>query len=196
MGTHSGTMSVRTVAGLVLGAILMAGCSSSAGTGAPSSAAASTAATPASATAGKPDAAALAVSAAACLRQHGLDMPDPSLGPNGQLGWNVQALGKVPQSVQQAAMQACASQIAAAQSAAGPGHLAAAVDAGVKYAACMRQHGLASFPDPNPANGFFTGSAGLKANGIDPQSPEFQAANRACATFRAAWGAAAGQVGG
>lgn len=48
----------------------------------------------------------------------------------------------------------------------------------VKLAHCMRAHGEPKFPDPN-SNGirFSPGS------GIDPDSPQFQAAQRACAEY-------------
>lgn len=48
--------------------------------------------------------------------------------------------------------------------------------AGVKFAACMRSHGVPTFPDPGASGGiqFSTGS------GIDPQSPAFQSARSAC----------------
>jgi len=44
----------------------------------------------------------------------------------------------------------------------------------VKLARCMRSHGVPGFPDPT--------SSGLNLNGssVDPQSPQFQAAMKAC----------------
>jgi hypothetical protein len=47
---------------------------------------------------------------------------------------------------------------------------------GVKYSACMRSHGLPSFPDPN-AEGLVTTDA---STGIDPNSPLFEKAEAAC----------------
>lgn len=46
------------------------------------------------------------------------------------------------------------------------------------YAACMRGHGVASFP--NPVGGHITLTP---ASGIDPTSPAFQAASKACAAL-------------
>jgi hypothetical protein len=48
----------------------------------------------------------------------------------------------------------------------------------LKLATCMRAHGVAKFPDPG-ANGSLLISS---SSGIDPQSPEFQAAQKACAS--------------
>jgi hypothetical protein len=47
---------------------------------------------------------------------------------------------------------------------------------GAKYAACMRKHGVANFPDPN-GQGVITIHSGM---GIDPGSPAFQSARSAC----------------
>ena len=49
----------------------------------------------------------------------------------------------------------------------------------LKVSECMRQHGVSGFPDPT----FGGGGAQLqlsKTSGIDPQSPAFQAAQKAC----------------
>ena len=44
------------------------------------------------------------------------------------------------------------------------------------YAACMRRNGEPNFPDPNAQGQLSFGSA----NGIDPGSPQFQRAQKAC----------------
>jgi hypothetical protein len=46
---------------------------------------------------------------------------------------------------------------------------------GLKFAECMRAHGVSNFPDP-PAG---SGGGPVKLN-INPQSPQFQSAQRAC----------------
>ncbi len=43
----------------------------------------------------------------------------------------------------------------------------------LRYAACVRSHGVPNFPDPS--NGFLSVPAGL-----NPNSPQFQSANQAC----------------
>jgi hypothetical protein len=59
---------------------------------------------------------------------------------------------------------------------------AAMRDKEVKYSQCMREHGIKNFPDPQPDGGML-----LKAGpgtGIDPDSPQFKAAQRACAKYQ------------
>jgi hypothetical protein len=51
----------------------------------------------------------------------------------------------------------------------------------LKFAACMRSDGVPDFPDPVLVQG---GTAvGFRTGGIDENSPQFQAAERACAKF-------------
>jgi len=46
------------------------------------------------------------------------------------------------------------------------------------FSRCMRAHGITAFPDPN-AQGGIALNAG-PGTGLDPKSPQFKAANRAC----------------
>jgi hypothetical protein len=50
---------------------------------------------------------------------------------------------------------------------------------GVKYADCMRSHGVPTFPDPSPGGGF-----PLRTSGIDLRSPAYTSAYRACAALQ------------
>lgn len=52
----------------------------------------------------------------------------------------------------------------------------------IKFAACMRKHGLPEFPDPN-AGGSFMLSPGSDG-GIDPSSPQFQSEQKACQSYQ------------
>jgi hypothetical protein len=47
----------------------------------------------------------------------------------------------------------------------------------LQLARCIRAHGVPSFPDPSPAGGLTV------PNDIDPQSPAFTSAQRACRKF-------------
>jgi hypothetical protein len=47
---------------------------------------------------------------------------------------------------------------------------------GRAFAACMRSHGVANFPDPSSGGGINIGPR----SGINPDSPQFQSAQRAC----------------
>jgi hypothetical protein len=49
-------------------------------------------------------------------------------------------------------------------------------EAALKYAACMREHGVPKFPDPD-ANGGIAVKGGA---GLDPSSPQYKAADEAC----------------
>jgi hypothetical protein len=53
--------------------------------------------------------------------------------------------------------------------------------AAIKYAACMRAHGLGDFPDPTFEGG---GEELNLAPGLNPQSPAVQQAAKACGLFR------------
>jgi hypothetical protein len=50
----------------------------------------------------------------------------------------------------------------------------------LKFSACMRSHGVANFPDPTFSNGGAQLKLGGKGSGLDPKSPAFQAAQKAC----------------
>ena len=47
---------------------------------------------------------------------------------------------------------------------------------GIRFASCMRSHGVPNFPDPGPGGGIQIGSS----SGINPQSPAFQSAQNSC----------------
>jgi hypothetical protein len=53
-----------------------------------------------------------------------------------------------------------------------------ALSQALKFSACMRAHGVPSFPDPTTRNGGVTISLG--GSGMNPNSPQFQSAQRAC----------------
>jgi hypothetical protein len=60
--------------------------------------------------------------------------------------------------------------------------------AGIKFADCMRSHGVPNFPDPGSAGGIEIPAA----SGINPQSPAFQSAQKACAKLMPGGGPAGG----
>jgi hypothetical protein len=118
-----------------------------------------------------------------CMRAHGItDFPDPnssggiSLPSNGSINLN--------SSQYQAAAKACQSKM--------QGQLSQAqqeddYQAELKYAQCMRTHGLPDFPDPPPpGSGPSTNTqsnssrSGTYGNGPNPNSPQYIAANKAC----------------
>jgi hypothetical protein len=48
----------------------------------------------------------------------------------------------------------------------------------VKFAQCMRSHGVSNYPDPNPAD-----PGVVHLIGIDPNSPQVESAQKACQTL-------------
>jgi hypothetical protein len=51
------------------------------------------------------------------------------------------------------------------------------INGGLKFAQCMRAHGVHNFPDPDASGGLTVKSG----SGIDPSSPTFRTAQQACA---------------
>jgi hypothetical protein len=113
-----------------------------------------------------------------CMRGHGdPGFPDPQKGPGG--AW---LYPEDPQTQQDfsgpgydAAQRACKK----LQPSGGltPAEREAAIRQLLKLAACMRAHGITSFPDPATNHGGAGVSLGA---GIDPSSSQFQAAQKAC----------------
>jgi hypothetical protein len=119
------------------------------------------------------------VALARCMRSHGApDFPDPS--PSG--GFSVHA---AIDSQILAAYDACRHLLPGGPSLAEVQQLARqeqrkqelAFPELVKFAQCLRSHGVPNFPDPS-ANG--TGTAPSPAAGVDPRSAAFVAAVRIC----------------
>jgi hypothetical protein len=113
-----------------------------------------------------------------CMRAHGISgFPDPVPGPHGySIHISVRPGSDLnPHSPQyRAAQNSCkkyspSGNLTAAQK-------AAANARALRYSQCMRAHGIASYPDPN-GEGTIVVSAG---GGIDPTSPQFQKAEKAC----------------
>jgi hypothetical protein len=130
---------------------------------------------------GSPRASLLAYSR--CMRAHGIkDFPDPNsqgnltvdAGPGSDLDPN--------NSHYNAADKACKSLLPPRQ--APP---AGVKDANLKYARCMRAHGISDFPDPQ-ADGQLRIEA-KPGSDLDPNNPQYKAANTACARYRPGGGA-------
>jgi hypothetical protein len=129
---------------------------------------------------------------AQCMRGHGVpNFPDPQASGGYSLGSNgsIQGAGgsiDINSSPVQAAYGHCRHLLPGGPSVS---QLEQKVQAGqqrqeqelptlVKFAQCMRGHGVPSFPDP-ALSGQSTPASG-KGAGINPRSPRFQAAVRAC----------------
>jgi hypothetical protein len=116
-----------------------------------------------------------------CMRAHGIKaFPDP----NSQGGLNISG-GKGtsldPQSPQyQAADKACKSLMPA--SALSPAQQAAIKAGNLRYAQCMRAHGIADFPDPN-SQGVLQVQV-KPGSDLDPNNPRNQTANKTCQHYQ------------
>ncbi|MEV0403310.1 hypothetical protein [Actinoallomurus sp. NPDC050550] len=112
-----------------------------------------------------------AVKYAECMRKNGVpEFPDPA--PDGRVMLTgKKGSGLDPESPQfKAATQAC--KAFAPQGAVGGGQPDPAM---LKFSQCMRKNGVPNFPDPQ--GGRLLMNAG---SGIDPNSPQFQAAQKTC----------------
>jgi hypothetical protein len=128
-----------------------------------------------------------------CMREHGIDMPDPQRVGKG--GIKLSGRGKVNfnDPKMKSAQSACQKymQIGGGETI-DPAKRAKLQEAALKYARCMRGQGV-NMPDPKlSGNGGLTfqagpgpgpnsnNSAGKGLGGASPDSPKFQAADKAC----------------
>lgn len=120
----------------------------------------------------------------ACMRSHGApSFPDPdSQGHlNLKFGKGSQVDPSSPRF--QAAQRACRSLAPSQNTSASNSQFAAQA---LKFAACMRSHGVPNFPDPK-------GSGAFLIQGIDPNSPQVKSAQQACQSLLPAGGPGGGQ---
>jgi hypothetical protein len=123
---------------------------------------------------------------AQCMRENGVpNFPDPKANDGGGLGIDVPD-GTDPQKVD-AAMQKCKQYLP--NGGEPPKVDPQRAEQNRKLAKCMRDNGVANFPDPG-ADG------GIQINGNDPgmdiNDPKFQAAQKACAQYQPSGGATPG----
>ncbi len=121
---------------------------------------------------------------AKCMRENGVDVPDPEIGEGGRLtirpGGAGRRLGDVDSDSFRAAMQECGRPLGGA----GPPALSdeqreELQETMLEFARCMRENGV-DMPDPD-----FSGQGGgglfrLGGPGVDPESPTFRKAQEAC----------------
>ena len=123
-----------------------------------------------------------------CMRTHGVpEFPEPSEGRVllRSSDRNGHVTGVNPQSAQfQAASKDCAKLSPKGGKPPSPAEQAKMQEKALQFSQCMRTHGVPSFPDPEFSSG---GGVGIHIGGrkggpsrIDPSSPAFQAAQKAC----------------
>ena len=116
---------------------------------------------------------------ARCMREHGVDMPDPEPVGEGMVRFEARpGEGKMPdESAFRKADDACRHLMGgAAPRELSPDDRQAMQDAMVAFARCMREHGI-DMPDPEPGGGGIRARVG---EGPDPRAPAFRAAEKEC----------------
>lgn len=122
-----------------------------------------------------------ALAFSACMRSHGVpDYPDPRNGGFEAKGTpSTTTVNGVTLTESQAqigtARQACQQYLGSPGGGGPPSPQQER--AALAYATCMRSHGIPNFPDPKVTASSFTIHL---PSGVDPKSPQFQAAKRAC----------------
>lgn len=162
--------------GLASLALVAAGCG---GTKSPSVASLGPATTPTTTTdsgsgssSGKPGGLGSALKFVNCMRKHGIDV---HVGNGGRSISINGGPGKSSTQMQQA-QKACQKLLpGGGPKALTPAQQAKMMKQLVTLAKCMRKHGLPNFPDPTPDGGLR-----LDKNTLNPSSPQFQAAAKAC----------------
>lgn len=113
-----------------------------------------------------------------CVRSHGIpDFPDPDSG--GQIPKETGQLLGVSDTVLRMATQACASLNPSDVS---PALQRQELTDALKFAHCMRSHGVPRFPDPatDPRSGYVEFVISISQDGFDPQSPLILAEVHTC----------------
>jgi hypothetical protein len=160
-------------AAVALSALALAGCGGSGGN--------------ANASSGSDDEAGLKF--AECMREHGVDVPDPQPGggpiqlsqssDNGP-STGLQRAGPLSDPEAQKAMKACPDELGdAAPHPPSAKEQQEAQDAALRFAQCMRDHGI-DMPDPQFSNGPGGGMTMMQRAPDDADSPAFQKAQKAC----------------
>jgi len=115
----------------------------------------------------------MAVKFTQCLRENGLNVPDPEPGKPAMFKFGPESGS--PEQVQKA-MDACRQYSPQGDANADP----QLEENGRKYAECMRKNGVEKFPDPKP------GQRGIQIGSEVGEDPDFQKAQDACQSILAA----------
>jgi len=154
------------------------------------------------------------LSFAKCMRQHGVNLPDPTVDANGNVviqrprdNSGGSGTGSTPSSTDrskfQTARTACQKYLAGVFQGFSQADRTKIQDTLVKYAQCMRAHGY-NMPDPNfnnfdtpPSPGSGPGGAVTRGpfGNINRNDPAFQTANQACRSILTSAGLRGGGFG-
>lgn len=114
----------------------------------------------------------------ACLRENGLDIPDPQFGADGPTFADPSVISSIDIGSDTFidAMDACEEYLEALQPEIDPEQRAEQIEQQLVLAECMRREGIEDFPDPDPVRGFT-----FRDMTFDPFEASFQAAFTTCA---------------
>jgi hypothetical protein len=118
---------------------------------------------------------------AKCMREHGIDMPDPQKDANGRIKITARsgARSGTDNAKMQAAQKACQKYLKAGGGRApNAAEQAKAKDAMLAYTRCMREQGV-KIRDPEFSKGGILSSVGGPGQ-TNPDSPKFKAADKVC----------------
>ena len=120
-----------------------------------------------------------------CMRDQGLDFPDPTVDADGNLelgDMDMSAFGSNPDEIQaviEGAMEACGEYLEGVSfGGAGMPDLVELQDTFLEFSTCMRDNGY-DMPDPDFSGGGMGGFFSMGEN-IDPNDPTFEAAMAEC----------------
>jgi hypothetical protein len=116
---------------------------------------------------------------AECMRRHGVDVPDPSRGGGGELVLRAPGPGGDAPAFERAE-EACRKHLEDVRPPElSPEKARELRERALRHARCMREHGI-DMPDPTFGKG---GTVQMKLEGIGPDDPAFQEAQRECERF-------------
>lgn len=117
---------------------------------------------------------------AACMREGGIDFPDPVVDSDGNVGFDLvamRALTDVDETELEAAFESCVALLAGVSFGFERIFETEFQDDLVAFSVCMRENG---FDMPDPDFSALTSSGRLYPNDIDPDDPDFETAFEAC----------------
>jgi hypothetical protein len=117
----------------------------------------------------------MALAYARCLRQHGIDMPDPKFDAAGHMAMQLPSGAGPDDPKFEAADQACKQYAPSGEPEKVDPQLQQQM---LAYARCMRQHGI-NIPDPKPGEGINVDGS----KGVNPEDPKYKAADQACQQY-------------
>jgi hypothetical protein len=115
---------------------------------------------------------------ASCMRENGVDMPDPEVDDSGRVKFGGPAAGAQPADREkvQAAQEKCKQYL---PNGGEPPQLSTEqLDQMRKFSQCMRENGYPDFPDPQPDGGIRI--EGDQNGAMDPESQQWKDAHKKC----------------